>query len=143
MREQDSDYRDLNNDYREVIKLLLARMDSHPEEFVGFSKRWQSLVHSYREHFTPAEMQAYNTKLSDLHMTAFHKEVLDRLINGTDLKAAGMAALQGAGGGVGTAYPASAYGLLQTQDAARLLAEKKGAARAFNSVLSGLLKGGS
>lgn len=81
-----------NSDYRKVIKLLMARMDSHPEEFVGTNKRWQGLVHSYREHFTPVEMRAYNTKLSDLHMDAFHKEVMDRLINGIDLKTAEMAA---------------------------------------------------
>jgi hypothetical protein len=77
-----------NDDYREVIKLLLARMDSHPEEFVGVSKRWHSLVQSYREFFTPAEMHAYNTKLGELHMATFHKEVLARLLNGADLKMA-------------------------------------------------------
>tara|TARA_R110000868_G_scaffold155324_4_gene381736 strand:- start:1292 stop:1726 length:435 start_codon:yes stop_codon:yes gene_type:complete len=83
---EDTKMRDTpNKDYHAVIKLLIARMDSHPEEFTGAYKRWHNLIAQYRENFTQDEFHAYSSKLTKLDMEAFHQEVLKRLLTGSDV----------------------------------------------------------
>lgn len=74
------------------IEILLARMDSHPEEFVtpfpvtpSLSKRrWEELFEAYEDHLTPEERKAYKDKLSGMHSEQFTQRVMQRLFEDTD-----------------------------------------------------------
>ena len=72
----------------EVVKLLLARMESHPEEFrIGdgvFHLRWSRQIDMIHDHGREADKAALNAKLRDIIMDEVHEQVLDELMNGPD-----------------------------------------------------------
>ena len=72
----------------DVVKLLLARMESHPEEFrIGdgpVHQRWVHHVDMIHDHGREADKAALNAKLRDIIMDELHEQVLDELLNGPD-----------------------------------------------------------
>jgi hypothetical protein len=72
----------------EVVKLLLARMESHPEEFkVGegpFHDRWYDHVNGINAYGNEADKTALNAKLRDIRLTEIHEQVMDELCNGEE-----------------------------------------------------------
>lgn len=67
-----------------VVRLLAARMESHPEEF-GFkgNGRWSLWLESLHHIATPEEKLLLRTA----RMNEIHEEVLDELMNGPDRRA--------------------------------------------------------
>jgi len=75
----------------EVVKLLLARMESHPEEFKfrrgGYHQRWYDHVNSINEYGNEADKAAINAKMRDIRLAEVHEQVMDELLNGDDHRA--------------------------------------------------------
>ena len=64
-----------------VVQFLLARMESHPEEFGSDGEgRWQEWIYRMRPLLTPDERIA----LRGPEMDHIHSQVLDELMNGED-----------------------------------------------------------
>lgn len=61
------------------IKLILARMETNPEEFVDKHK-WRHLVENDWPMFTEEEQKAYSTKLREILIDRFSEEVLKTLM---------------------------------------------------------------
>ena len=72
----------------DVVKLLLARMESHPEEFKftrgGYHQRWYDHINSINEYGNKADKTALNAKLRDIRLTEIHEQVMDELCNGEE-----------------------------------------------------------
>lgn len=72
----------------DVVKLLLARMESHPEEFrVGgkpYSDRWDEHVSGIQAFGNAVDTAALDAKLRDIRLGEIHERVMDELLNGPD-----------------------------------------------------------
>ena len=72
----------------EVVKLLLARMESHPEEFRvangSFHNRWYDSINGIHAHGNEADKTAIAAKLRDIRMGEIHEQVMDELLNGPE-----------------------------------------------------------
>lgn len=65
----------------DVVKLLVARMESHPEEFgPRGDQRWLDYLHQMDGMLTDEE----RLMLRGLRMQEIHEQVLDELLNGPD-----------------------------------------------------------
>lgn len=67
------------------IKLILARMETNPEEFVD-RRKWRHLVESDWPMFTEEEQKAYSSKLREILIDRFSEEVLKTLMEEDDAK---------------------------------------------------------
>jgi hypothetical protein len=71
-----------------VVRLLLKRMESHPEEFkIGegiFHQRWSHHVDIVQDNGSEADKAALNAKLRDILMNELHEQVMDELVNGPE-----------------------------------------------------------
>lgn len=72
----------------EVVKLLLARMESHPEEFrVGgkpYSDRWDEHVSDIQAFGNAVDTAALNAKLRDIRLDEIHERVVEELCSGDE-----------------------------------------------------------
>ena len=79
---------DKESEMHDVVKLLLARMESHPEEFdveptaVLRSGRWDGVLARINPHLNGAEEAAFKEKIRDMALTAAHEAAMDELLNG-------------------------------------------------------------
>jgi hypothetical protein len=69
---------------------MLARMDTHPEEFRPRGYRWESLVATMLSAASFEEETALKAKLSRFHMDALHEQLMAELLDGTPASGAGM-----------------------------------------------------
>jgi hypothetical protein len=78
----------MEDEPHEVVKLLVARMESHPEEFSSdkerFSDRWERYISDIEAFGNEADKAALNAKLRDIWMDKIHEKVMDELLNGED-----------------------------------------------------------
>lgn len=72
----------------EVVKLLLARMESHPEEFrlkdPSYHDRWYNHMSAIHTHGNEVDKAALTAKVRDIRMAEVHEQVLDELCNGEE-----------------------------------------------------------
>ena len=70
----------------DVVKLLLARMESHPEEFRVASgpERWGVPIDMIQDYGSEADKAVLNAKLRDIVMGEAHEDVMDELLNGPE-----------------------------------------------------------
>jgi len=75
----------------DVVKLLLARMESHPEEFNGDmaerdsrSYRWWQAIRLVQENGTAEEKAAIGKGIRKIKLQHAHEMVMDELLNGDD-----------------------------------------------------------
>jgi hypothetical protein len=72
----------------EVVKLLLARMESHPEEFrlkdPSYHDRWYNHMSAIHTHGSEVDNAALAAKVRDIRMGEVHEQVLEELCNGED-----------------------------------------------------------
>jgi len=69
----------------DAVKLLLARMDSHPEEFKiggGVHGRWVNHIDIISDFGNSTDKAALEAKLRDIIMAEAHEQVMDELLNG-------------------------------------------------------------
>ena len=62
-----------------AVELLLARMDSNPEEFTE-NGRWEKLIVRYRSYLPMQDRTAMEDKLNTLWLEVFHKDVMKELL---------------------------------------------------------------
>jgi len=85
----------MTNEIHPVVELLIARMESHPEEFMddylmsevrpaAGSSRWFRVIHAIREHGSKRDVETLNAALSKIHMQRIHEWTMDELLNGED-----------------------------------------------------------
>jgi hypothetical protein len=85
----------MTNEVHPVVELLIARMGSHPEEFMDKylmseaspaigSGRWFQVIRAIREHGLERDVETLNAALSKIHMQQIHEWTMDELLNGED-----------------------------------------------------------
>ena len=62
------------------IEILLARMESNPDEFMGINNKWVNLMDSYEDHMVEEDRKALYAKYSALHMDKFTEHVMKKLL---------------------------------------------------------------
>lgn len=67
-------------DVHPAIELLLARMESNPEEFVG-GHRWDEIISNYRKNFTEKEKELFFIKERELNMEYLHQEIMREILS--------------------------------------------------------------
>ena len=65
--------------YCEAVELLLARMDSNPEEFTE-NGRWEKLIAKWKPVLSAPDRMALEGKLNTLWLEVFHKDVMNELL---------------------------------------------------------------
>lgn len=85
------------SEYHDVVKLLLARIESHPEEFTGidmtreqdrlYTSRWGGLITRFWHTLTSEEQAALNNALVTANRNNFHSEVMKELLDPRDSRA--------------------------------------------------------
>lgn len=69
----------------EVVKLLIARMESHPEEFKSDMRgRWDDTITEITDYGNETDKAAINAKLRDIRLNEAHADALDELLNGPE-----------------------------------------------------------
>lgn len=78
------------SEYHDAVKLLLARMESHPEEFVSinmlkeqdrlYTSRWGSVMSQFWHTLTTEEQTALNSALLAANRDNFHRAVMQELL---------------------------------------------------------------
>lgn len=66
-------------EYCAAVELLLARMDSNPEEF-SEGGRWERLIARNRAFLPMEDQMALTDKINTLRLETFHKEVMSELL---------------------------------------------------------------
>jgi hypothetical protein len=61
------------------VEILLARMETHPEEFEQDSK-WVGMFNEYKKYMEPEEQTAVLDKLKQLKMDKFEELIVKRLM---------------------------------------------------------------
>jgi hypothetical protein len=72
------------DDLHEVVKLLLARMESNPEEFERGTSRWTWMMEGVLTHCSEEERAALHAGLRPIRLQQLHEDVLDELCNGDE-----------------------------------------------------------
>lgn len=71
-----------------VVKLLVARMESHPEEFkrhgATYGDRWHSIVSDIAEWGNETDNAAMDAALREIRLGEAHEDALDELLNGPE-----------------------------------------------------------
>ena len=76
-----------------LVKLVLARIESHPEEFHGHTgpenmvrtiNRWDDAICTINNHGSEEDKAALNSKLNAISMDAAHERMMDELLNGDE-----------------------------------------------------------
>lgn len=67
------------DEFHPAVKLLLARMESNPEEFMGYS-RWTTMLNTLREHGDKEEKAAINTLYKRLQLDDVHSKIMKELL---------------------------------------------------------------
>lgn len=71
-----------------VTKLLLARMESHPEEFADlYNPRWSAILGEFENEAMEEDHKVFRTALSRIRMDKLHEKVMDELLNGEERRA--------------------------------------------------------
>ena len=78
----------MEDEPHEVVKLLLARMESHPEEFrlkdPSYHDRWYNHMSAINTYGNEADKAALAAKVRDIRMGVIHEEVMEELLNGEE-----------------------------------------------------------
>lgn len=79
------------DELHDVVKLLLARMESHPEEFGGdlvtngsTEARWWHVIREVRDHGNKTEREAIDAALRKIKLQRAHEMMMDELCNGEE-----------------------------------------------------------
>lgn len=61
------------------VRLLLARMESYPGEFVNDTK-WANVYQHYKSHWNGTEKKMFNAKMREIRMQAMHEKLMKELL---------------------------------------------------------------
>lgn len=62
------------------IEILIARMESSPDEFLGVNNKWVNLMESHEDYMTDEDRKALFGKLNELRMNRFTEHVMKKLL---------------------------------------------------------------
>ena len=72
----------------DAVKMLLARMESHPEEFRfkegAYHDRWYNHISAVNSYGNEADKAALNAKIRDVRMAEVHEQVIEELCSGLE-----------------------------------------------------------
>jgi len=68
----------------EVVKLLIKRMESHPEEFKKDADRWDRVLVEVLEHADEAEIAAIHASVRNIRLGEAHEDMMEELCNGEE-----------------------------------------------------------
>jgi hypothetical protein len=78
----------MEDEPHDAVKLLLARMDSHPEEFKlkdpSYHDRWYNHISAINSYGNEADVAALNAKIRDVRMAEVHEQIMEELCNGPE-----------------------------------------------------------
>lgn len=81
----------MEDEFHPVVKLLLARMESHPEEFGSdlvsngsLEARWWAVIREVREYGTKTERLAIESAMRKIKLQHAHELMMDELCNGEE-----------------------------------------------------------
>ena len=78
----------MEDEPHDAVKLLLARMESHPEEFrlkdPSYHDRWYNHMSAINSYGNEADIAALNAKVRDIRMAEIHEQIMDEMLNGED-----------------------------------------------------------
>lgn len=81
----------MEDEPHEVVKLLLARMESHPEEFrlrdPSYHDRWYNHMSAINTYGSEADKAALAEKTREIRLAEIYEQVMDEMLNGDDLRA--------------------------------------------------------
>jgi hypothetical protein len=81
----------MEDEPHDAVKLLLARMESHPEEFrlkdPSYHDRWYNHMSAINTYGNEADIAALNAKVRDIRMAEVHEQIMDELLNGDERRA--------------------------------------------------------
>jgi hypothetical protein len=69
---------DKGQDIHPGVALLLARMDSHPEEFEG-DRPWGSKYQQFKTHWNATEKHLFSQKMRAIRMQKMHELLMQEL----------------------------------------------------------------
>lgn len=73
------------NEPHAVVRLLVKRMESHPEEFKrSLDSRWYDAISNITEFGNETDKAAINAKLRDIRLGEAHEDMMDELLNGPE-----------------------------------------------------------
>lgn len=67
-----------------LVDLMLARMESHPEEFDGSNGRWDPAITDIEEYAPIEQAELIITKIAAIRLDKAHHLALDELCNGEE-----------------------------------------------------------
>ena len=73
-----------DNENHPLVDLMLARMDTHPEEFGGSSNRWAVTLMDINECALPEQAALVTAKLNAIKLDKAHHWAMDELLNGEE-----------------------------------------------------------
>lgn len=62
------------------VEILLARMESHPEEFARDNDRWEHLFNHYKKYVSDQDKQVFWDKLCEIRSQEFTERVIKALL---------------------------------------------------------------
>jgi hypothetical protein len=62
------------------VKILLERMQTHPEEFQGDYNKWADLINRYEKFFTASERSMINGAITNIRRDEFTTIVMEKLL---------------------------------------------------------------
>ena len=68
----------MSNEIHPAVELLIKRMKSNPEEFMGNAWNWTL---TYAEHFTEEENNLIKAETRKLRMEQFHAKIMKQLLD--------------------------------------------------------------
>jgi hypothetical protein len=78
----------MEDEPHDAVKLLIARMDSHPEEFKlkdpSYHDRWYNHISAINSYGNEADVAALNAKIRDVRMAEVHERIMEELCNGPE-----------------------------------------------------------
>lgn len=73
-----------DNENHPLVDLMLARMDTHPEEFDGSNNRWYTTLIDIDEYALPEQVALIKAKIAAIRLDRAHHLALDELCNGEE-----------------------------------------------------------
>lgn len=70
----------------DAVKILLERMDTHPEEFTK-NGTWAAIIFEYKDLIPPDEIELLDAKLNEARIKQFTATVLEQLMRDKNINA--------------------------------------------------------
>ena len=63
------------------VKILLERMETHPDEFMDFGSKWGKIIHEHKDFLNAEDRQTLTDGLNSLMQQRFTEKILEELVD--------------------------------------------------------------